>query len=107
MATTPEPPYVAVILWSRGTAGDAGYADMADRTVELAAQHPGFLRGESARRSGGFGITASRPTDEAATAAWRRRSDYLVAQRRGRRQWYAAYAVGVRRGERAYDGAKR
>ncbi len=37
-AQTPEPPYYAVIFTSTRTAVEEGYADMADRMVELASQ---------------------------------------------------------------------
>lgn len=56
-AQTPEPPYYAVIFTSHRTEGDNGYAEMADRMVELASQQPGFLGVESARE--GVGITVS------------------------------------------------
>jgi hypothetical protein len=50
-AATPPPPYYAVIYSSRRTAADgAGYAVMADRMVELAAQQPGFLGLEASVR---------------------------------------------------------
>ncbi len=58
-AQTPEPPYYAVIFSSLRTDGDASYAQMADRMVELAAQQPGFLGAESTRGADGFGITVS------------------------------------------------
>ena len=37
LATTPEPPYYAVIFTNQRTDGDRGYGAMADRMVELAA----------------------------------------------------------------------
>lgn len=106
IATTPEPPYVAVIFTSQRTAGDTGYADMEDRMVELAARQPGFLGVETARGSDGFGITVSYWADETAAVAWKRQSEHAVAQRRGREEWYAAYEVRVSRVERAYGTAK-
>lgn len=106
IATTPEPPYVAVIFTSQRTAGDTGYADMADRMVALAARQPGFLGVESARGSDGFGITVSYWVDETAAVAWKHQSEHAVAQRRGQEEWYAAYEVRVCRVERAYGTAK-
>jgi heme-degrading monooxygenase HmoA len=58
-ASTPAPPYYAVIFTSQRTEGDQGYGDMADRMVELAHEQPGFLGVESARGASGFGITVS------------------------------------------------
>jgi heme-degrading monooxygenase HmoA len=46
---TPQPPYYAVIFSSQRTSQDQGYADTAQRMVELAAKQPGFLGLESAR----------------------------------------------------------
>ena len=43
LATTPQPPYYAVIFSSQRTADDNGYADMATRMLELAVKQPGFL----------------------------------------------------------------
>ena len=57
IAYTPEPPYYAVIFTSVRTEGDDGYAEMADRMVELARQQDGFLGVESARNE--IGITVS------------------------------------------------
>ena len=103
MATTPDPPYYAVIFTSlRAPEPGDGYAEMAARMVELAAVQPGFLGVESARD--GLGITVSYWTDEAAIAAWKADLEHLVAQVRGREAWYAAYAVRVARVERAYGG---
>ena len=58
-ATTPEPPFYAVIFTSQRTEGDRGYARVADRMLELAAQQPGFLGVETVRGADGFGITVS------------------------------------------------
>ncbi len=57
IAQTPKPPYYAVIFTSLRTDIDEGYADMASKMVQLAAEQPGFLGMESARD--GLGITVS------------------------------------------------
>ncbi len=57
IANTPKPPYYAVIFSNHRIDGDNGYAEMADRMAELAAQQPGYLGMESARE--GLGITVS------------------------------------------------
>jgi heme-degrading monooxygenase HmoA len=101
-ACTTEPPYHAVIFSSRRAGGDAGYAAMADRMLELAARQPGFLGVESARDGDGFGITVSYWRDEAAIAAWRENIDHLAARQGGRSGWYEAFEVRVARVERAY-----
>lgn len=103
-ATLPEPPYYAVIFSSRRTAGDAGYADMAERMVALAAEQDGFLGVESTRGDDGFGITVSYWRDLESIAAWRRHAEHRVAQEQGRSQWYEHYELRVARVERAHGG---
>jgi heme-degrading monooxygenase HmoA len=103
-ARLPEPPYYAVIFSSRRTPGDAGYARMAARMMELAVQQPGFLGAESARDADGFGITVSYWTTPEAIAAWRQQAEHRIAQELGKTRWYAHYALRVARVERAWDG---
>ncbi len=103
-ARLPEPPYYAVIFSSRRTPGDAGYGDMAERMVALAAQQPGFLGVESTRDADGFGITVSYWVSEEAISAWRRDAEHRTAQDQGRAQWYEHYELRVARVERAWGG---
>jgi len=103
-AATPEPPYHAVIFSSRRTAGDHGYAAMAEKMVQMALAQPGCLGAESARDAEGFGITVSYWADEASLLAWKQVAEHLVAQRLGRERWYAHYELRVARVERAYSG---
>lgn len=100
IASTPPPPYTAVIFTSRRTDGDNGYSRMSERMLELAAQQPGFLGVESARDD--LGITVSYWVDDAAAAAWKQVAEHLVAQERGRALWYADYYVRVATVTRAY-----
>lgn len=99
----PEPPYYAVIFSSQRTAhGDADYAAMANRMLELAAQQDGYLGAESTRGSDGFGITVSYWRDLDAIAHWRAHAEHRVAQERGQSDWYKHYELRVARVERAY-----
>lgn len=107
IATTPGPPYYAVIFTSLRTEGDRGYGEMAARMVALAGQQPGFLGVESARGADGLGITVSYWESEEAIAAWKAQADHGMAQATGRRTWYADYQVRVARVERAYGAAGR
>lgn len=98
-ARTPEPPYYAVIFASTRTGDEAaGYAEMAERMVELAALQPGFLGIESAP-----GITVSYWESESAIAAWHANAEHLEAQRLGYARWYSAFELRVARVERAYS----
>ena len=103
-ATTPRPPYYAVIFTSRRREGDHGYGATADRMVELAALQPGYLGVETVRDASGLGITVSYWETEAAIAAWRRDAEHTLARERGRRDWYAHYELRVAKVERAYAG---
>ena len=97
----PEPPYYAVIFSSLRTAGERGYGAMAERMVALARAQPGFLGVESVRDATGLGITVSYWRDEESIARWKRHAEHLVAQERGRREWYRAFELRVARVERA------
>jgi heme-degrading monooxygenase HmoA len=103
-ASTPEPPYYAVIFSSRRTAVDDGYGLMADRMVELAARQPGFLGVETTRGADGFGITVSYWSSLEAVAAWKAHGEHRVAQAAGRSKWYSHFELRVARVERAGSG---
>lgn len=104
-AGLPAPPYFAVIFASLRTAGDDyGYARMAERMVELAADQPGYLGIESARDAEGFGITVSYWKSLAAIAAWKAHAEHRVAQETGKTRWYEHYELRIARIERAYAG---
>lgn len=106
IASTPEPPYTAVIFTSLRTEGDNGYAVMSRRMDDLAAQQPGFLGIESARED--VGITVSYWSDDGAARAWKQVAEHLVAQERGRSTWYRDYQVRVATVTRSYgpDGPR-
>lgn len=100
IAQPPEPPYYAVIFTSIRKAGDHGYAAMARRMIELAAQQEGFLGVESAREQ--LGITVSYWISLEAIHAWKRNAEHREAQRLGREQWYADFRIRITRVEREY-----
>ncbi|WP_152222371.1 antibiotic biosynthesis monooxygenase [Pseudomonas sp. SCB32] len=102
IASTPQPPYYAVVFTSLRSEQDEGYADTAGRMLELAAKQDGFLGVESARGADGLGITVSYWRDEAAIRHWRDVIEHRSAQKRGRQDWYSAFQVRVCRVERAY-----
>jgi len=100
IAKTPAPPYYAVIFTSVRTEDNNGYAEMADRMAELAAQQPGYLGIESARNE--VGITVSYWESLDAIRHWKANIEHLVAQRLGREKWYSAYKTRVCLVERDY-----
>ena len=99
-ATTPKPPYYAVIFTSRRSGGDNDYARTAERMLELASQQPGFLGFETAREE--LGISISYWADENSINAWKANAEHRAAQQRGKRDWYRWYRVRVCRVEREY-----
>lgn len=100
LASTPPPPYYAVIFTSVRTPVEAGYSDMAAQMMALAADQPGFLGVDSAREQ--VGITVSYWATLADIAAWKRHSEHALAQALGRSDWYTAYRVRIARVERDY-----
>jgi heme-degrading monooxygenase HmoA len=104
-ATTPEPPYTAVIFTSRHTgAAIEDYATTAAAMESLAAEQPGYLGIESVHDGGtGAGITVSYWRTVADARAWKAVAEHAEAQRRGRDTWYSGYRVRVATVDRAYD----
>jgi heme-degrading monooxygenase HmoA len=106
LASTPQPPYTAVIFSSvRTPHDDVGYAETAQEMERLAAQQPGYLGIESARGEG-FGITVSYWATAADARAWKAVAEHRVAQQRGRDAWYRSYRVRVATVEREYGHAE-
>ena len=105
LATTPEPPYYAVIFTNVRPLGDpeadAAYARTAAEMERLARLQPGYLGIESVRDAAGVGITVSYWASLEAIAAWRAHGEHRLAQRAGREGWYSSYALRVCRVERA------
>lgn len=100
LAKTPNPPYYAVIFSSTRTEGDQGYAEMAEKMVELATQQDGFLGIESARNE--VGITVSYWRDLASIKKWKQHSEHLLAQEKGQKEWYKTYKIRIAKVEREY-----
>lgn len=100
IADTPSPPYYAVIFTSVRTPENEGYAQTAERMVELAAGQPGFLGVESARNE--VGITVSYWESLDAIRQWKANTEHLMAQQKGRTDWYTAYKTRICKVERDY-----
>lgn len=96
-----EKPYYAVIFTNARTKGDDGYTEMAQKMERLAREQPGFLDFESARSE--LGISISYWKNLEAIAQWKENVDHLVAQEKGKKQWYSWYKVRICLVEREYD----
>ena len=104
-ASTPDPPYYAVIFTTTRDEADDGYPEMAAAMVELAHEQPGFLGIESARDDA-LGITISYWRDEESIAAWKADVDHAAARAMGRERFYTSYVLRVARVDRAYSGTR-
>ncbi len=94
-------PYYAVIFTSTHSENTDGYAEMANQMESLAKQQNGFLGIESARNT--IGITVSYWESLEAIKSWKQHSDHLVAQQKGRENWYNWYKVRICKVERDYE----
>ena len=101
IASTPPPPYTAVIFRSIRSADAAGYEATAAAMEALAAEQPGYLGIESSS-DGTTGLTVSYWVDANAAAAWKRVGGHLAAQRLGTERWYSDYIVRVATVDRDY-----
>ncbi|WP_108669143.1 antibiotic biosynthesis monooxygenase family protein [Peribacillus acanthi] len=99
IAKTPKPPYYAVIFASQRTEVDNGYGKMAEKMVELASKQQGFLGVESARDHE-LGITVSYWDSLEAITEWKENAFHMVAQKRGKAEWYKTFALRVSKVER-------
>lgn len=102
IAKTPTPPYYAAIFTSEmRDDGKEGYLKTAERMLDLASKQPGFLGFESARR--GLGISVSYWRDLESIRRWKAQREHVLAQQKGRRDWYARYKVRIAKVERDFD----
>ena len=100
IASTPSPPYYAVIFTSLHSEDTRGYDEAAAHMEELAKLQPGFLGIESVRD--GLGVTVSYWKDLESIKAWRAADQHVEARRQGRSTWYNAFRVRICRVEREY-----
>ena len=100
-AVTPKPPYYAVIFSSIQTNDTIGYNETAERMLQLAAKQPGFLGVESVRET--LGITVSYWKDLESIKRWKKDTEHIIAQEKGKLQWYSSYKTRIARVERDYE----
>ena len=100
IASTPQPPYYAVIFTSLRTTADSGYLEMSAAMLDEVHKQPGFLGFESARQE--IGITVSYWKDLESIKAWREHAQHSIARQRGREVWYKSFRVRICKVEREY-----
>ena len=74
---------------------------MALEMETLAKQQEGFIAIDSARNE--IGITISYWQSLDAIKNWKQHSDHLIAQQKGRNNWYSWYNVKICKVEREYE----
>lgn len=105
IASTPKPPYYAVIFTSERTDVNEAYVDMAIKMVELAKQQEGFLGMETARNE--IGITISYWKDLESIKNWKMNAEHQIAQQKGKELWYKNYKTRICLVERDYENIKK
>ncbi|WP_299519327.1 antibiotic biosynthesis monooxygenase [Winogradskyella sp.] len=94
-------PYFAVIFTSTHTENIEGYSEMATKMEDLAKEQNGFLGIDSARND--IGITVSYWESLEDIKNWKANTEHLMAQQKGRKQWYNWYNVRICKVEREYE----
>ncbi|XCF06629.1 antibiotic biosynthesis monooxygenase [Tamlana crocina] len=94
-------PYYAVIFTSTQKEDIEGYAEMANQMEALAKTQDGFLGMDSARNE--VGITVSYWESLEAIKNWKQHTEHLIAQQKGRQDWYSWYNVKICKVEREYE----
>lgn len=100
IATTPPPPYYAVIFTSLETTNTVAYLETAKQMEELAKLQSGYLGLETAREE--LGITVSYWKDLESIRNWKMNSEHSLAQKMGKEKWYAKYKTRICKVERDY-----
>ncbi|MBE9491171.1 MAG: antibiotic biosynthesis monooxygenase [Bacteroidetes bacterium] len=98
-------PYYAVIFTSTLNENPEGYFEIAERIEALAKQQKGFLGIDTARNN--IGITVSYWESLDSIKDWKQQSEHIVAQQKGRSDWYSWYNVKICKVEREYEFGKR
>ncbi len=101
IASTPQPPYYAVIFSNHLTEDTEGYEGMAERMLELASQQKGYLGVESVREN--LGITVSYWADLESIKAWKANLEHQEAQKLGHEKWYTSFKTRIAKVERDYE----
>ena len=94
-------PYYAVIFTSELRENSEEYVEMAIKMEKLAKEQKGFLGVDSAREH--VGITVSYWESLEAIKLWKQNSEHLIAQKKGREQWYSWYNTKICKVEREYE----
>ena len=101
IATTPKPPYYAVIFTYEIAVSDTDFEAIAHRMTQLASNFEGFLGAETATENG-QSIMVSYWKDTESIMKWRMESEHKAAQDKGKEKWMKAFKVRIAKVERDY-----
>jgi heme-degrading monooxygenase HmoA len=96
-----KPPYYAVIFTSTLKEAHKGYEEEAEKILALAEKQKGFLGFESAREKIGISISYWESLEDIQN--WKNQLEHLMAQEKGKSDWYASYRVRIAKVEREYS----
>lgn len=94
-------PYYAVIFTSTLSENHQGYNEMAEQMESIAKIQNGYLGFDSARSQLGISISYWESLEDIKN--WKKNSDHLIAQQKGRNNWYSWYNVRICKVEREYE----
>ena len=100
IARVQQTPCYAVIFNSVLKTKADGYEEMSEKMVNLVQQQPGFLGFESVRDD--IGITISYWTDLQSIKKWKENAEHMLAQKKGREDWYKSYVLRICKVEKQY-----
>jgi heme-degrading monooxygenase HmoA len=87
---------VVIVFRCRPKAGvGQDYMELAMRMSELASKMPGHLSHKSFAAEDGEWVTIVEFASEPELRAWREHPEHLIAQQKGREQYYAEYQIQV------------
>lgn len=101
IASTPDPPYYAVIFTNLLNNDSEGYSEMGELMESLVINQDGYLGHESVRD--GMGITVSYWDSLESIKKWKMNSEHLLAQKMGREKWYKQFKTRICKVERDYE----
>lgn len=106
-ASTPQPPYYAVIFTIQLSGDDPeAYAATGKRMVQLASEQPGYLGAEGGKDDGdGFKVYICYWESLAAMEGWYHHSEHREAQKQGKAAWFRRYRIRIAKIEKEYGSA--
>lgn len=103
MASTPNPPYYAVIFSSQRKDHIPEHDLMSNRMLQLAQKQKGFLGIEKVSDPNGFDLMISYWDSREAIQNWRNHVTHQAAQQKGKNDWYEKFKTRICRVEHDYE----